>query len=182
MVCAGHHVCGLPELPGCPGLSCQSLLHCSCPWSSREPSQQSGCRQGPESGSILNHGEKPRQFLLLNHPVQPLSPLAWISHFPSLSHRRMFEVCRAPISALCVLSGRGHAEQHVTPDPVKHWCTFCRSGLLGLWLQSDLQQPRLQPDRDTALPLPLLLQGRALLWLSRLSSSVLSSLRYCGIV
>lgn len=29
-------------------------------------------------------------------------------------------MCRAPTSALYVLSGRGHAVQCVTPEPVKH--------------------------------------------------------------
>lgn len=48
------------------------------------PSQQSGCTQAPENGNILKltTGGKPRQFLLLNHAVQPLSPLAWISPHP----------------------------------------------------------------------------------------------------
>lgn len=47
-------------------------------------SQQSGCTQAAENGNILKltTGEKPRQFLLLNHAVQPLSPLAWISPCP----------------------------------------------------------------------------------------------------
>lgn len=143
MVCAGHHICGLselPELPEPPPLFLPIVLRTKqCP---KAPSQQSGCTQGPESGNILNHGGKNLDsFFCLITLSNHFLLLLGFPHFLSLSPRRMFEVCRAPTSALNVPSGRGHAEC-VTPGPVKHSCTFCRSGLLGLCLQSDLQQPR----------------------------------------
>lgn len=107
---------------------------------------------GLRVGMSLTRGKNPDSFFCLITLSNHFLLLLGFPHFLSLSHRRMFEVCRAPASP-CVPSGRGPAEQYVTPDPVKHSCTFCRSGLLGLGLQSDLQQPRLLPDRGTALPL-----------------------------
>lgn len=129
IACAGDHEHGLSRSCLCAlRPCCQGHLHSSYPSSSGRSRVSEGnfSAVGLHAGLLrvercLNHdGEKqmvtstacPLDVFCLttlsNHFLLSLGFL----YFLSLNHKRVFEVCSAPTSALSVLSGRGHGVQY----------------------------------------------------------------------